>query len=443
MDGSSEILCIKDARLTDPSQGVDDARDVLVADGTVKEVALRLSPPPGATVVDASGLWLWPGLVDVHVHFREPGFTDKETIRSGSRAAAAGGYTSVVCEPNTVPPIDSPEVAARIERQAQTDAVVNVYVKAAITRGRRGRELGDLEELARQRNVVAFSDDGDPLVGRKLMEEACRAACRLGVLLSPHCEDSQRATEMFGEGVDPGFEPGSPYTNESAYIQRDLQIAGEHGCRIHFSHVSLARSVEVIREFRSTHDPDHRITFEVAPHHFVLSRDAFPADELPAVTPPLRSEQDREALVEALTSGMVDVIASDHAPHTPEAVAGGATGLIGLETTLGVVLTRFVHTGAVSPLRAVELLSTSPARIFGLPAGSLQPGAAADMVLIDPRREWTVDAGSFRSKSRNTPFQGWELRGKTVATLRAGKETYSEPELSTRISRYRGGESTS
>ena len=435
MKASSQTIVITGARLTDPSVGIDDVRDVALTGGKVSEVAPRIEPAPGSVVIDASGLWLWPGLVDVHVHFREPGYTRKETLRTGSLSAAAGGYTSVVCEPNTDPAIDCPEMARRVVGKARTDAVVNVYVKAAITGGRRGRDLTDLPGLADKDGVVAFSDDGDPLVSRELMQEACRAVSAFDGLLSPHCEDSPRARELYAAGEDPGFEPGSSHWNESSYIERDLSIAGENGCRIHFSHVSLARSVELIEDFRRAHDGNGRVTFEVTPHHFVLSRDAFSAGELPKVNPPLRSEQDRTALVEALTSGVVDVIASDHAPHTQEDVAEGASGLIGLETTLGVVLTRFVHTGALSRLRAVELMSTMPARIFGLPAGTLEPGSAADLVLIDPRREWTVDPEQFRSKSRNAAFPGWDLRGKAAATYRAGNQVYSEPDFSDRITR--------
>ena len=435
MKGSAQTIVITGARLTDPSVGIDDARDVALADGRVAEVATRIEPPPGSVVIDASGLWLWPGLVDVHVHFREPGYTEKETLRTGSLSAAAGGYTSVVCEPNTDPPIDCPEVARQVIEKARTAAVINVYFKAAITAGRRGQALTDLAALHGEEGVVAFSDDGDPLVSPELMERACAAVSEMDGLLSPHCEDSPRALELYTQGVKPGFEPGSSHWNEAAYIERDLGIAGKTRCRIHFSHVSLARSVEVIEEFRRAHDGDGRATFEVTPHHFVLSKAAFSAGELPTVNPPLRSEDDREALVEALTSGVVDVIASDHAPHTVNDVAGGASGLIGLETTLGIVLTRFVHTGALSPLHAVELMSTAPARIFGLPAGTLEPGTAADFVLIDPRREWTVDPEQFRSKSRNAAFPGWDLRGKAAATYRAGNQVYSEPDFSDRITR--------
>ena len=435
MKGSAQTVVITGARLTDPSVGIDDARDMALTGGKVSEVAPRIEPPPGSVVIDASGLWLWPGLVDVHVHFREPGYTEKETLRTGSLAAAAGGYTSVVCEPNTDPAIDSCERARQVLERARTSALINVYVKAAITCGRLGQELTDVAALSNEDGVVAFSDDGDPLVSRDMMERACQAVVALDGLLSPHCEDSPRARELYTEGVDPGFEPGPSHWNEAAYIERDLGIAFETGCRVHFSHVSLARSVELVEDFRRAQDGDGRVTFEVTPHHFLLSKDAFSAGELPKVNPPLRSENDREALVGTLTSGVADVIASDHAPHTQADVAEGASGLIGLETTLGVVLTRFVHTGALSRLRAVELMSTAPARIFGLPGGTLEPGTAADFVLIDPRKEWTVDPAQFRSKSRNAAFPGWDLRGRAAATYRAGNQVYSEPDFSDRITR--------
>jgi dihydroorotase len=428
---------LRNARLTDPVAALDGVRDVLFAGGRVVHVADRISRAEalaviGAqeaelTVVDADGLWLWPGLVDVHVHFREPGFTRKETLRTGSQAAAAGGYTTVVCEPNTEPPLDSVALARALAEQADRDAVVNVCFKAAMTKGRRGREPVDMAALRKERRVVAFSDDGDPVVDLAVMEEVCRVAAGCGALLTPHCEDSPRALEEMKRGLDPGFRPAEDYRNESNYVERDLDLSSKCGCRIHFSHVSLARSVDAIMRFRSRSGAACTASFEVTPHHLLLCREDFAAGAVPTVNPPLRSSEDREALQQALVAGSADVVASDHAPHTREDKAAGASGLVGLETTLGLVLTHFVAEGRLTPSDAVQLLSLSPARLFRLPAGTLRPGAPADAVLIDPELEWTVRAEEFRSKSRNTAFEGRRLRGRAVATYVAGREVFAAP----------------
>lgn len=429
-------VLIQGVRLVDPAAGIDGRRDVLVAGGRVLSVGDEISLEKahaaldrgehgkGMTLIRGDGLWLWPGLVDAHVHFREPGFTEKETLQTGALAAAAGGYTSVICEPNTEPAVDSVDIVRHLTEKARRESIVHVYFKAAMTRGRMGKGPTDVPALAREDGVVALSDDGDPVVDAAVMECVCRAAAESGVVLAPHCEDSPRALEQLAAGVSPGFEPGEPYANETNYIERDLQLADRCGCRIHFSHVSLAGSVGVIADFRARSAEASGVTFEAAPHHLLLSTEDFAESDVPKVNPPLRSAEDRRALCDALAAGLVNAIASDHAPHTAQDKASGASGLIGLETTLGLVLTHFVAEGRLSAPDAVGLLSLSPARIFGLPAGTLRPGAPADMVLIDPEAEWTVDPGEFRSKSRNTPFGGRRLRGKAVATYVGGDEVF-------------------
>ena len=422
-------LLIQNALLTDPAAGVDDVRDLLVAEGRVAAVAPTLERPAGAEVVDACGLWLWPGLVDAHVHFREPGFEAKETISTGSAAAAAGGYTSVICEPNTQPATDSPERVRELVRRADAQAAVRVYFKAAMTAGRLGLTPSDAAALAREPRCVALSDDGDPVADAAVMEAVCRAAAAAGIVVTPHSEDSPRALKLMGEGSDAGFAPGAPYANEAAWVERDLRAAERAGCRIHLSHVSLARSFEVIERFRR-----EGVTCEVTPHHLLLAREDYAEGEAPKVNPPLRTDADRRALCRALETGSADVVASDHAPHTAEDKAGGASGLIGLETTLGLMLTRFVATARIDRARAVRAMGLRPAQVFGLPAGTLRPGSAADMVLIDPEREWTVDPVAFRSKSRNCPYAGWPLRGKAVATYVGGAEVFAEADFADRKS---------
>ena len=439
-----DALLIQGALLTDPAASVDAARDVLVASGRVALVAERITPQEaaelagaadGLDLLDARGLWLWPGLVDAHVHFREPGYEAKETIRTGSLAAAAGGYTSVICEPNTQPPTDSPERARDLVRRADAEAVVHVYFKAAMTAGRLGRQPSDAAALAREPRVVALSDDGDPVADAAVMDAVCRAAAAAGIIITPHCEDSARALLMMAEGCSPGFVPGRPYANEAGWVERDVRAAGRAGCRIHVSHVSLAHSVDLIERYRRGRTG---VTYEVAPHHLLLSADDYEDGEAPMVNPPLRAASDRRALCEALESGSADVVASDHAPHTAEDKSHGASGLIGLETTLGLVLTQFVADGRLSRERAVRVMSLRPAEIFGLPAGTLRPGSPADMVLIDPAREWTVDPQEFRSRSRNCPYAGWRLRGKALATWVAGREAFADDGLSRRKGRWRG-----
>ncbi|MGD2175892.1 MAG: dihydroorotase [Candidatus Brocadiaceae bacterium] len=439
MEATSVVL-IRNARLLDPAGGVDGQRDLLVVAGKVARIAPRIpssearsatGPEEPCLTIDAEGLWLLPGLVDIHVHFREPGFTRKETLATGGRAAAAGGYTTVVCEPNTEPPVCTADQVRVLAEKARREAPVHVYFKAAMSRDRAGLEPNDVAELAKQERVVALSDDGDPVVDPALMEEVCRRAAAADIPLTPHCEDSPRALEMIRDGRHPGFEPEEPYTNEPRYVHRDLEIAARCGCRVHFSHVSTGQSVRRIEEYRSR----ARVSYELTPHHLLLSIDDHGGGEVPQVNPPIRSAADREALQRALLSGSADVIASDHAPHTAADKASGASGLIGLETTLGLMLTHFVAEEKLPPAALVRLMSLSPARLLGLPAGTLQPGRRADMTLVDPCREWTVDPDSFRSLSRNTPFAGRSLRGKAVATWVEGKEVFAESCLEDRRAR--------
>lgn len=433
-------VLVRGARLTDPSTGLDELRDLAAIDGRVAQVADRIperTAAPGL-LVDAAGLWLWPGLVDVHVHFRDPGYTHKETLASGCAAALRGGYTSVVCEPNTDPPLDSAETACRLSTRAREAGAARVYLKAAMTRGRAGREPADFAALAKEPSVVALSDDGDPVTDAEVMAELCRLAARHGLLLSPHCEDSPRAIQDCRRGARTGFTLGEPFCNEASYVARDLELACAAGCRIHFSHVSLRRSVELIEQYRQGDAIPGRITFEVTPHHLLLCASEYAPGGVPKVCPPIRCADDRAALQQALADGVPDAVASDHAPHTAQEKAVGASGLIGLETTLGLMLTRFVHTGALSPLAAAGLMSTRPAGAFRLPAGSLDMGEPADMVLIDPEQPWVVRADEFASLSRNTPYEGWQLRGRAVAVFVAGAAAYVHPSCAGRIAAVDG-----
>ncbi len=424
--GMPHIL-FKNARLVDPAAGLDGAFDLLVGEGRVARVGEGLAgrEAAGAEVIDAAGLWIWPGLVDPHVHLREPGFPQKETLQTGGQAAAAGGYSSVVCEPNTEPPIDSAERAAELAERAAGRSPVRVYLKAAMTLGRRGGEPSDVAALAREAAVVALSDDGDPVVDPKVMEQVCCLAARHRMLLAPHCEDSPRALAAYEAGASPGFAPGPPYFNEAGYVERDLALAARRGARIHFSHVSMARSVRAITE--AGEHGGVEATFEATPHHLLLAREDYADGAAPTVNPPIRPAADRAALRGAVLTGQADAIASDHAPHTAADKAAGACGLVGLETTLGLVLTCLVGEERLRPADAVRLMSLAPARIFGVPGGTLAPGSPADLALIDPEAEWTVEPEAFLSKSRNTPFAGRRLCGRAVATYVAGRRVFSTP----------------
>ncbi len=431
---------IKGIRLMDGGLGVDEREvDLLVGDDRIKLIASDADPSTIAAgsreirVIQGRGLWLWPGLVDGHVHFREPGYEYKETFRSGGRAAARGGYTSVICEPNTDPPPDSAEMIAQAMEKARCSTVVRTYFKAAMTRGRQGREVSDYGSLAPAPGVAALSDDGDPVSSLSVMEQVCSNAARWRLLLSPHCEDSPRALADFAAGVDPGFTPGRAFTNETLYVVRDMLLAGKYGCNIHFSHLSLASSIEALAGRRGGMNEGVRISCEATPHHLLLSDEDYPAGDAPSVNPPLRSKRDVQALQDALSGGLIDAIASDHAPHSEEDKAGGACGLIGLETTLGLVLTYFVGPGRISPLDACRLLSSAPASVFGLPGGVVQEDAPADLVFIDPDKRWTVDPSEFESLSRNTPFAGRELAGRAVGTMVGGRFAHMDDDLKNRM----------
>jgi dihydroorotase len=408
--------------------------DILIADGRVVEVGAGL-PDSGADVIDARGRLVVPGLVDVHVHFREPGQEYKEDIRSGSGAAAAGGFTAVVAEPNTVPPIDTPERVRCLLASARESSIVRFYTKAAITADMMGADLADIAG-EKEAGARAISDDGHPVPTARLMRRAFERAAECGILVSPHCEESARYWEIVrrhsrdtGEDALPEHRPPpgkERYDSEARFIARDLALAEKSGARVHVSHVSLAESVEIIAAAKRR---GVRVTAEAAPHHFVLTdADARRIGPNAKANPPLRSRRDVEAVKEGLRNGTIDVIASDHAPHAPDEKRrpwnDAPFGVIGLETTLGLVLTHLVRPGVLTLAQAIEKMTAAPARIYGLDAegvGRLEPGTAGDLTVIDLDREWKVAAASFQSKARNCPFEGMVLRGKAVLTTVAGR----------------------
>ncbi len=418
---------IKGGRILDPASGHDAAGDLWLQDGKILEFTKPGAKRPGQNdrVLDAAGLAVAPGLVDMHVHLREPGAEYKETIASGTRAAAAGGFTSVACMPNTTPPIDNLAMVELILSKAKSQGVVNVYPIACITQGREGRQLTEMGEL-KAAGVVAVSDDGDPVSSPILMRSALQYAGMLDLLVINHAEDKV----LSGKGVaHSGFMAmklglaGVPPSALEIMIARDVILAAETGSRAHIPHVSTAGGVNIIRQAKARGIP---VTAETAPHYLVLTDDCLQGyDTNVRVSPPIGDTADQAALIEGLQDGTLDAIATDHAPHSRREkemeFALAAPGICGLETALSLVLTALVESKKLSLLEALRRLTLNPAQILKIPKGTLAPGADADVVIFDPNADRTVQTSEFRSQSDNTPFAGWQVKGQVAATLVAGK----------------------
>lgn len=421
-------LVIQNGRVIDPESGTDETLDILVSGGRISDVRPRIEAD-GRPAIDASRLVVAPGLVDMHAHLREPGYEKKETIASGTRAAARGGFTSVCAMPNTRPVNDDPRVTAAIRETAARTAAVRVFPIAAITRGSRGTDLVDFAALLGA-GAVAFSDDGAPVADGRIMRRALEACRSLGALVIDHCEDKLLA----GDGVMHEGDRsrrlglrGIPASAEEVVVARDLILARELATRIHIAHLSTRGGV---RALRAAKEQGVRASAEVTPHHLLLTDAAVGgADADFKMNPPLRAREDVEALVEGLASGLIDVIATDHAPHTAEEKAGGMDkapfGVVGLETAVPLVLDRFVHKNIITLRRFVELLAVNPARLLGLKTkGRVAPGFDADLTFLNLARESVVDKAGFESRGRNTPFEGWKLRGQAVMTMVGGRFVY-------------------
>lgn len=427
-------ILIRNARLIDPAAGVDAVTPVLVDHGKVAAVGAAAEKAKAAQVVDAKGLWLLPGLVDLHVHLREPGGEGKESIASGTRAAAAGGVTTLVAMPNTQPATDSVAMVELVKAKAKAEGLVNVLCSAAITKGRQGAELTELGELHKA-GAVMFTDDGDGVANSELMRRALEYGRPFDALFMQHCEDKALSNEgVMNEGpvsLKLGLR-GWPKAAEASMAARDIILAEATGGRVHFGHLSGRQSLDLLRWAKAR---GLRVTAETAPHFFALS-DAWlaehPYDTRGKMNPPLGAEADRLAVIEALKDGTLDAIATDHAPHSSldKAVEfdKAAFGVVGLETSLALTLEVLVHGGHITPARAVELLSAKPAALLGLAGrkGTLAVDADADLVLVAPEERWAVDAERFQSKSRNTPFQGRTLKGKVKRTMVNGAWVYDD-----------------
>jgi len=423
-------ILLKGGRVVDPSRNLDSVKDILIEEGKIAAIADSIEGTAGETrIVRLEGKVVLPGLVDMHTHLREPGYEYKETIRSGSEAAAAGGFTSIACMPNTDPVNDSRAVTEYIVKRAGECNLVHVYPVAAISLKSEGRTLAEFGDL-KEAGAVAFSDDGKPVMDSGLMRRALEYASSLGLVITPHCEDLYlSAGGLMNEGrisTELGL-PGIPTLAEEVMIARDLLLAEYTGAALHISHVSSAGSVRMIRDAKARGIP---VTAETAPHYFTLTdetlRDFDPSFK---VNPPLRSPLDRKAIREGLRDGTLDVIATDHAPHaaTDKEVEFeyAASGISGLETALALSL-RLVEDGLLTLSELVRKMSANPAKILNIPGGALLPGADADITVFDPDRSWIVDPLSWRSKGKNSPFFGWTLKGKVFMTLVKGRIVYSE-----------------
>ncbi len=426
----STFFFIKGARVLDPATQTDAVRDLFIQDGLLAPVPAVL--PEDTTVIEAQGLVAAPGLIDLHVHLREPGNEAAETVASGCLAAARGGFTTVVAMPNTNPALDTPEQMAALAGKATEANLIRVLPAPCITRNRAGHEVADLAALGRA-GAVAFTDDGCTVAKNEVMEAAMQEAARLNIPVMDHALDPKLA----GHGVmhegpcsrSLGL-PGIPAEAETVIVERDIRLSRATGCAIHIQHLSAAGSVELIREARQA---GLRVTGELTPHHLALT-DAIVEAAKPEcfkMNPPLRSEADRAALVEGLRDGTISCFATDHAPHTAASKAKGFLtapfGVVGLETAVGVTYTLLVKKGLMSVLDWVARWTIEPARIIGRRIPALVPGEPADLVLLDLEHEWVVNAGDFASKSRNTPFDGWPLTGRAVKTFCDGRLVWSAP----------------
>jgi dihydroorotase len=417
-------LLIKGGRVIDPSQGLDEKLDILVTDGKIKEIGKKLTTGKGVEAIDAKGLIVSPGLIDMHVHLRDPGLEYKEDIVTGTRAAAAGGFTSVACMPNTKPVNDNKAVTSYIIAKAKAEGLVNVFPVGCITQGMKGENLAEMGDM-KEAGCVAVSDDGRPVSNPELMRRALEYAKGMGIMLISHSEDlGLSADGQMNDGftaTELGLK-GIPWVAEDAAIARDVFLAEFTNSPIHVAHVSTKGAVRIIRDAKAR---GVKVTCETAPHYFTLTEDAVRGyDSNAKMNPPLRAAEDVEAIRAGLADGTIDAIATDHAPHHLDEkdveFVLASNGIIGLETALPLSLA--LVDGKVLDLSTlIKGMSLNPALILGIDRGTLAPGAVADITIIDPNREWTVDADKLASKSKNSPFLGMKMKGMAAYTIVGGK----------------------
>lgn len=421
-------ILIRGGRVIDPSCNTDDVNDVYLEDGKVADVGRKIGSPDGALVLDATGKMVSPGLIDVHVHLREPGQEELETVATGAMAAAAGGFSAVCAMPNTDPVTDNQAAIGFIVSQAQRASKARVYPIGAISLGQKGHQLAEFGELVGA-GAVAVSDDGKPVVSSHLMRTALEYARTFGIPVADHCEDpTLSAGGAMHEGIVStrlGLK-GIPAAAEEIMVARDILLAELTGGHIHLCHMSTRGSVELIRRAKGK---GLRVTAEACPHHFTLTHEACEGYDTNAkMNPPLREPEDREAIRQGLRDGTIDAICTDHAPHHYDAKErefdDAPNGIIGLETAFGLAVTNLVETELLTLSDLINRMSTMPAKIFRLPGGSLRPGSPADVLIADPKARWVVDPAAFFSKSRNSPFGGRQLTGLAEVTIVRGEVVF-------------------
>ncbi len=438
----SPTLLISGGRVLDPGQGIDKVVDLLIAKGKIAWIGDKGTAPnhPDLKTIDARGLVVCPGFVDLHCHLREPGFEDKETISTGTKAAAKGGFTTVCCMPNTNPPLDSQASIDYVKKTAETVGVVQVLPIGCITKARQGKELTEMNELA-EAGVIGFSDDGDPVASSRIMSLAMDYSQSLGLPIIDHCEDKELSDGGF---MNDGWVSarlglkGMPEAAEEIVVARDIALAQMTGARLHIAHVSTEGSVGLIRRAK---EKGIKVTAEVTPHHLTLTEERVMGSQLEKsnrltydtnakVNPPLRTREDIAALLKGLKDGTIDAIATDHAPHTLAdkmcEFGLAAFGISGLETAFACLMS-LVYSGQLDLKTLISKLTTEPARIIGTrygELGTLKPGCRADVTIFDPNKEWIVDSRSFASKGKNTPFDGYHFKGRVRMTVVAGQIVY-------------------
>lgn len=419
---------IKNGRVIDPATNTDKVMNLVIEDDKIADRFEGDKAVEADEVIDAEGMYVMPGFIDLHVHLREPGFEHKEDIESGSKAAAKGGFTSVCCMPNTKPTTDSKEVVSYIVNKAKEVAPINVLVVGAVTKGQAGQELADIEGM-KEAGIVAISEDGKSVMNANLYREGMKEAARLGLPVLAHCED---ITMVDGGVINAGAKAselgfrGITNAVEDVIVARDILIAKETGARLHLCHCSTEDSVKMLAKAKEEGLP---VTGEVCPHHFTLCEDDIKADDSNyKMNPPIRGKKDLEALVKGIGDDVFDAIATDHAPHHADEKAKGIEkapfGIVGSETALALTMTELVEKGVITPYQMAAKMSYNPAKILGIDKGSLEVSKVADIVIVDPDAEYEIDVNDFVSKGKNTPFNGYKVKGKVVRTICGGKTVY-------------------
>lgn len=421
-------ILIKNGRLINPSENLDKVMDIFVEDGIIKEKAESIEKQAD-TVIDAAGCYVMPGLVDLHVHFRDPGLTYKEDIETGSKAAAKGGFTTVCCMPNTKPVVDNVETVKYIIEKGEKTGLTNVLPVGAVTKNMAGVEITDVEEL-KKAGICAISEDGKSVMNSGVYRKAMKNAAKANVPVLAHCEDinlveggvinlGDKSSELGVKGISNAV--------EDVIAMRDIMLAKETGATLHLCHCSTKDSVEMVKRAK---EEGIKVTAEVCPHHFSMCSDDITSNDGNfKMNPPLRAREDMEALIKGLQDDIMDVISTDHAPHSAEEKAKDLEhapfGIVGLETSVALTVTNLVKKGYLTPMQMAAKMSYNPAKVLGIPKGTLDEGKIADITIIDPDKEYTIDVNTFESKGKNTPFDGYKVSGEVEYTILNGKVVYS------------------